>query len=290
MSKTIKELLTLGAKQLSDYGIENGAGDARTLLGHVLSMDRTRLFLAQSQPVSDPDAAAYEEMLRRREAGEPLQYITGEQDFMGLTFHVDPRVLIPRQDTEPMVEEALEYLAACDHREGPLRVLDICTGSGAIGLAIAKLADQVQVTCTDLSTEALAAAEANAKSLGLSDVRFLQGDLLAAVPEGETFHMILSNPPYIPSKVIGGLQVEIREHEPMLALDGGEDGLDPYRILIPQLADRLEDGGVAMLEIGDDQGPAVKALFAEQGRFCDICVKQDLAGRDRYVTARRNRP
>lgn len=288
-SMTIRELLRTGEEALCGAKMENAAAECAWILEEYLGLSRSMLLLKQGEPVPPAVQKRFEEAIGRRVSGEPLQYILGCTDFMGLPFHVDSRCLIPRQDTEPMVEHALALLETCEGSGGRIEVLDIGCGSGAIGLSLAKLYQggrKLHVTLVDISEGALAVTAKNAKTLDLSNVTLLQGNLLEPVSD-QKFDMILSNPPYIPSKVIEGLQIEIREHEPMLALDGGEDGLEIYRRLIPQISEHLLPGGHMFLEIGDDQREAVCALAEETCAFEEIHGETDLAGKDRCVYARK---
>ena len=220
----------------------------------------------------------YCELAEKRLARVPLQHLTGEQEFMGLPFRVTPDVLIPRQDTEHLVEEAL---ACCEGR----RVLDMCTGSGCIAISIARLGKPASVTGADISEAALAVAGDNAARLG-ADVAWVKSDMFAGI-DGE-FDVIVSNPPYIPPEQIEGLEPEVKDHEPRLALYGGEDGLDYYRTLVTEGAKHLrparngEEGGILIVEIGFDQGVSVPALFREAG-FTGVRVRKDYAGLDRVV-------
>ena len=215
--------------------------------------------------------------LRKRAEHVPLQYIVGETEFMGLKFKVNSSVLIPRQDTETLVEEALKVV-----RPG-MRVLDLCTGSGCIAISLAVKGGFESVTATDLSKEALKVAERNARTHQVP-IRFFQGDLFSALPQSEekTFDVITSNPPYIPTAVIATLEPEVREHEPMMALDGTEDGLKFYRQIAKEAGSWLKLGGSIYLEIGYDQGEAVSGLLKDAG-FTNVRVVKDLPGKDRVV-------
>ena len=220
----------------------------------------------------------YQELVSRRKQRIPLQHLTGEQEFMGLTFKVNEHVLIPRQDTEVLVEEALNYV-----RSG-MDILDVCTGSGCILLSVLKLGEKkcrgiLHGTGVDLSREALQVAEENAGRLQV-EATFLHSDLFAEV-QGQ-YDMILSNPPYIEKAVVETLEEEVRIHEPRMALDGGEDGLDFYRKITAESVQYLRKGGRLLFEIGYDQGEAVSALMKEH--FAEVRVIQDLAGLDRVVS------
>ena len=295
MSMRVKEILSIGENQLRECGIADAAIDSKELYCYMMHIDRNKLILEYQKTLPDAQCDEYFRLLDRRSDKEPLQYIVGTQDFMGLTFKTDPRALIPRQETEILVEKALEILEknTVDGKELPISpkknadVLDLGCGTGAIGLSIAKLSPNSRVTCSDISEEALSLAKENAASLGTS-VNFSCGSLMQPFSgrfRKKRFDMILSNPPYIASGVIPTLQREIWDHEPMLALDGGEDGLDIYRQLIPMLPDFLKKEGVVMFEIGHDQMEAVKDMFAVNGNFRGIMGFRDLAGRDRIVMA-----
>ena len=248
--------------------------DAEYLLAEVLGVSRLALLMDKGRELTEKEAAAFEGLLSRREKREPLQYILGSQSFMGFLFKTDPRALIPRNDTEALCEEALRHLAP-----GHL-ALDLCTGSGALAIAMQKLCPRARVTGTDISPQALSLARENAEALG-APVRFLQGDLFAPVAE-ERFHLIVSNPPYIPEGLRGRLQSEV-EKEPSLALFGGADGLDFYRRIAREAPPRLLPRGRLCLEIGDGQAEAVSALLAEA--FEEISTSKDLSGLPRVVSA-----
>ena len=296
MSMRVKEILQIGENQLRECGIEDAAIDSKELYCYMMGIERSKLILEYQKVLQDAQCMEYFKLLDRRSDKEPLQYIVGTQDFMGLTFRTDPRALIPRQETEILVERALEILHKNSLNGNPLpiapkknpEVLDIGCGTGAIGLSIAKLAPDARVTCSDVSKDALSLAKENASKLGAGSVKWACGSLLEPF-EGRffkrKFDMILSNPPYIASGVIPTLQKEITEHEPMLALDGGNDGLDVYRALIPKLPEHLKKEGVVLMEIGHDQMEAVCDFLAVNGNFIHIQGMQDLAGKDRIVMA-----
>lgn len=296
MSLPLKELISIGAKQLRDAGVADAEIDAKELYCFMQNMDRTALMLRWQEVLQDNQCEAYFDLIERRASRVPLQHITGRQEFMGLPFEVNDKVLIPRQDTETMVEDALELLD-----KGTLRrqeytgglgkgtdVLDLCCGSGAIGISIAKLAKGAHVTCSDLSKEALEVAQRNARLNDCKSVKFTESDMFDAFCGRlgkKKFNLIISNPPYIPPSVIEGLEPEVRDHEPMMALDGGEDGLDFYRIIAQQAPEHLKKGGVLMMEIGFDQKNAVKGLLQKTGRFEKIVGLTDLTGKDRIIVA-----
>ena len=248
--------------------------DAEYLLAEVLGISRLEILLNKRRELTGKEAAAFEALIARREGREPLQYILGNQSFMGFGIKTDSRALIPRFDTEALCEEALKYI-----RPGN-RVLDLCTGSGALAVAIKRLCPGAEVIASDISEDALSLAKENAERLG-ADVRFVQGDLFTPLAD-ERFHVIVSNPPYIPEHLRGRLQAEV-EREPALALFAGADGLDFYRRIAKEAPEHLSSGGRLCLEIGDGQGNAVKALLSEG--FDDIQVLNDLNGLPRVVSA-----
>ena len=252
---TVREILRDATARFERAGVPDAALDARLLLAHLMGTSQLALTLDGSREVSEETAEAFEAMAKRREAREPLQTITGEAAFMGMAFGVTSDVLIPRQDTEILCEEALRRVA---FRKAT--VLDVGTGSGALAVAISLLS-RAQVTAVDVSEAALTIARANAWRLG-ADIRFLLGDLYAPV-EGERFDMIVSNPPYIPRAQMAHLMPEVRR-EPVQALCGGEDGLDYYRFLTAGAPEHLTPGGCLLLEIGYDQKDAVEALLKER--------------------------
>ncbi len=250
--------------------------DAEYLLAEALYTSRLMMLIDKGRALTAAEESAFESMVARREKREPLQYILGSQSFMGFSFKTDPRALIPRNDTEALCEEALRHIRPGD------RVLDLCTGTGALGVAIQKLCPKALVTATDISADALALAKENAQSLE-ADVRFLQGDLFTPIGE-ETFSVIVSNPPYIPEGMRGSLQAEV-EKEPALALFAGSDGLVFYRRIAEEAPDHLLPHGWLCLEIGDGQGDAVAELL--RPRFEAIRVLPDLSGLPRVVSGMR---
>ena len=271
-AETLREAERRGAETLAAAGREEAAQTARLLLCHVLNFNFTDYVLAREDLLSPHDAARYEELLTRRASGVPLQYLTREQNFCGLSLYVDERVLIPRQDTECLVEEVLR-----DGARGAL--LDLCTGSGCIPLALLKHGNFSCALGADISAEALAVAETNRARTGLP-LLLRQSDLFSEIPE--RFDVITANPPYIESAEIESLSVEVRDYEPRLALDGAADGLAFYRRLAAESGAHLKPGGRLYLEIGMAQGAAVASLL-EAAAFSDIQIIRDLAGRDRIV-------
>jgi release factor glutamine methyltransferase len=259
--------------------------DAEALLLYILRRtdpERNRAWLITHGDDAAPDAERLRELVQRRLTGEPIQYITGETEFYGLPFRVTPAVLIPRPETEHLVEQALALAAAY----GAPRILDIGTGSGAIPVALAAHLPQAQITAVDISPAAIELAGRNAALNGVEHrIRFLKSDLLGAV-RGEQFDLILSNPPYVPEGDRPSLSVEVRDHEPSLALFAGRDGLDIYRRLIPEAFAALAQGGSVALEIGFGQSEAIASLLSSAG-FEHITFTPDLQGIARVASARR---
>ena len=276
MSLVVREILEIGQRQLEESHISDAKLDAKLLYCHLMNITTTQLILEYQRPLPDHLCDEYFALLDRRSSGEPLQYITGTQEFMGLEFHVNENVLIPRQDTEILVETALSFMKPED------RVLDMCTGSGCILLSLAALGNMRAGTGADISSEALAVADRNRQRHHLDQIELIQSDLFENV--SGHYDMILSNPPYIPTAEIDGLMREVRDHEPHLALDGSRDGLAFYRRIARQAGDYLVHDGMLLLEIGWNQAEEVCALLEEAG-FREIRVKQDLAGLDRVVYA-----
>ena len=287
---TLHEILTDAAVQLRAGGIMDPKRDAELLLLHVLDENRMYLFMHKNDKVEEETAARYKEIIDKRASGIPAQYIIGTQEFMGLEFEVNENVLIPRQDTETLVELAIE---TAKEMSPDLSILDMCCGSGAIAVSMAYFFPQAKVTACDLSDGALEMTGRNAERNGVADrVMVQKSDMFAVEIDGVMaplqgrYDMILSNPPYIESEVIGTLQTEVKDHEPMMALDGGADGLDFYRVLAEEAPGRLKENGVLIMEIGHDQGQSVLQLLEKTGRFTDIQVIKDLPGLDRVVFAR----
>ena len=275
---TYRECYEQGCRTLQAAGIEEAALDARLLLEAVCGTDRNDLLVHGEQPVMPQAEEKYLSWIRQRAEHIPLQQLTGEQGFMGLTFSVNEHVLIPRQDTEILVEEVLKEL-----HDG-MRVLDMCTGSGCILLSLLHYSNDCEGLGVDLSAEALEVAGRNVLKVLTPEkaehAHFLQSDLFEKV-EGK-FEIIVSNPPYIASAEVEKLMPEVRDHEPRMALDGTEDGLYFYRRIIEEAGKHLVSSGMLFFEIGYDQGQAVSELMRTEG-YCDVQVVQDYAGLDRVV-------
>jgi release factor glutamine methyltransferase len=261
-----------------EKGIPTPRLDAELLLAHVLGLERLQLYLRFDQPLTDKDLEALRPLVRRRGLREPLAYVLGTKGFHRLDLAVRPGVLVPRPDTETLVEAALEWIGTPTE---PVFVADVGAGTGAVGLAIAHTLPQVRVYETDLSPEALACTRENVATLQLGDrVAVLEGSLLDPIPARRPIDWVVSNPPYIPTRVIDTLEPEVAKHEPRLALDGGLDGLGPYRLLVPQARARARKG--LLVEVGHDQADAVGALFEAAG-FVDVRTWTDLGGHRRVV-------
>ena len=274
---TIREVLINIRERLQNAGIEDFEYESWVFLDWKLHIDRAEFYMNPNGDVKEELLAELESVLKQREQRVPLQYLMGECEFMGYDFYVDERVLIPRQDTECLVELAVESIRK---KSIKVKVLDLCTGSGCIGISVAKLCPDTEVTLADISDGALSVAKKNAQNLD-ADVTLIKGNLFENI-EGR-FDYILSNPPYIPSEVIEGLMPEVKEHEPRLALDGEADGLSFYRKIINEAPDYLNPDGRIYFEIGAEQGEDLTHLMNERG-FSEVKVHKDLAGLDRIVT------
>lgn len=268
------KLYQIGKEQLQKAGITDAELDARLLLEFICHTDRNALYAHGDQEIEDEKMHDFLQLIEKRAVHIPLQHLTGEQNFMGLDFLVNEHVLIPRQDTEILVEEIMR-----DLHDG-IRILDMCTGSGCILLSLLHYSNECSGVGVDVSEDALAVARQNADRLAEKQAVFIQSDLFEKV-EG-SFDLVVSNPPYIRSQEIAGLMPEVREHEPHLALDGKDDGLHFYREIIKEAMLHLKRGGQLFFEIGYDQGEAVQALLAANG-YTEIAVVKDYAGLDRVV-------
>lgn len=268
------KLYQIGKEQLQKAGITDAELDARLLLEFICHTDRNALYAHGDQEIEDEKMQDFLQLIEKRAVHIPLQHLTGEQNFMGLDFLVNEHVLIPRQDTEILVEEIMR-----DLHDG-IRILDMCTGSGCILLSLLHYSNDCSGVGVDVSEDALTVARQNADRLAEKQAVFIQSDLFERV-EG-SFDLIVSNPPYIRSQEIAGLMPEVREHEPHLALDGKDDGLHFYREIIKGAMPHLKRGGQLFFEIGYDQGEAVQALLAANG-YTEIAVVKDYAGLDRVV-------
>lgn len=269
------DLYAQGKCALEKADIAEAALDARLLLEYVCKTDRTALFAHPDREITGNEKECFEELIAKRSSHIPLQHLTGSQDFMGLEFIVNEHVLIPRQDTEILVEEVMR-----DLHDG-VHILDMCTGSGCILLSLLHYSNDTTGVGADLSEKALEVAKRNAEKLGLSArAEFVHSDLYRAI--GEKFDLIVSNPPYIRTEVIKTLMPEVRDHDPRMALDGTGDGLHFYREIIKESENHLKRGGRLFFEIGHDQAQAVVTLMGNHG-YKEIEIKKDYAGLDRVV-------
>lgn len=278
-SWTIGSLVTWAAADFRARGIESPRLDAELLVAHALEIDRMRVILDAGRPLEGAELATLRELVKRRRSFEPIAYLRGEREFYGLRFRVDKRVLVPRPDTETLVDAALARTA---HVSMSMRQLDLCTGSGCVAIAMARERPTSSVYASDVSRDALAVARDNALRLGAYNVAFFESDLFAAFA-GKRFDVITANPPYIATGEIAGLMPDVRDHEPRLALDGGADGLDLVRRIVNEAPDHLVPGGVLAMEIGAGEAPSTVALFEARG-FGDIRVHRDIARIERVVS------
>ena len=356
MSIIVREILAMAESALKEADCMDPKLDAERLFQYQYNLDNTGLFMMKPKMLDQKEAEKYFELVDFRLAGMPLQYITGSQEFMGLSFKVNENVLIPRQDTETLVETALDYMkqadigqdaeADSDHdnqeslgqnqdrgqtqdqrqtqnqgqtpnlvenqrqgragvhakktmkkknnkpkHKGEWKVLDLCCGSGAIGISLAhysvEAGKKIEVTASDVNQKAISVAIDNANKLKVEKhMNFVHGNLFQPFKKRflkQKFDLIVTNPPYIKSRVISTLQKEVKEHEPMLALDGGEDGLDFYKIIMLEAKDYLEKDGVLMMEIGHDQGGDIAEIFDRNDKYSNFKVVKDLAGHDRVA-------
>jgi release factor glutamine methyltransferase len=281
---TLFEVLKGSADVLKDHQVENPRLNAELLLAQCLGFSRETLYANLRREIQTEEKKALDELLRRRMAGEPLQYLLGHQEFWSVDLKVDPRVLIPRPETEVLVDQALSILATSSGRVP--RVLDIGTGSGAIVIALTNEFVEIFAVATDISQEALQVAKENARKVGVGQrIRFVRGDLLhpfRPLTDG-VFDLILSNPPYICRSDIEELTREVKDHEPRLALDGGEDGLDFYRRMSRQVPSYLRKGGWLLVEIGQGQGTEISTLLEQSGCFSAPELVRDLSGIERVI-------
>lgn len=277
----INKLLKIGVDMIKGREYGNPVLEATMVLENLLKVDRIYIYTHGKDKVDRETQEKFLELMELRSTGYPIQYILKEKEFMGLNFYVEEGVLIPRADTEILVEYILNYI---DDKYGDreIKLLDLGFGSGAIGLSIAYYKKQVKVYGVDNSQVAMKVARINRDRFKLDNVKLLYGDLFSQIGQEEKFHIIASNPPYIPKKEIEKLQTEVKDFEPKEALDGGEDGLDYYRKIIPQSKNYLKSQGLLIFEIGYDQGKVVEKLMLDAG-FKNINILQDLQGLDRVI-------
>lgn len=290
----IKELLKLGEKKIAECINDEYATpslDAMVMLMDVLNKDKIYILIHDDAEVSSENEEKYMKCINERIAGKPVQYIINKQEFMGLDFYVDERVLIPRADTEILVEKTLDICRA-RYKSDRIKILEIGTGSGAISISLAKLLPNANILSVDISIDAINVAEKNRENLVADNLSFCELDILGNADELKKyapFDVIVSNPPYIESKVIDTLQVEVKDNEPMLALDGGEDGLIFYRRIAEIGESILKEDGFIVLEIGFNQAEAIDNIFRTVGDdYYSLQVIKDLSGLDRTIVITRN--
>jgi release factor glutamine methyltransferase len=280
---TIREALLRASSFLREAGIKDPQFEAELLIRHCFGWDRTRFLTSLHEPMGDAELVKLQELCERRRRHEPLQYMFGQQEFFGRPFVVGPGVLIPRPETEILIEQVLLHSDRIWTSDTLLHVADIGTGSGAIAVTLACERPKWRVTTVDLSSEAIAIARENAERLG-ADVRFLQGDLVEPLLErSEQLDLLVSNPPYIPSADVDELDAEVRDYEPRLALDGGADGLDCYRRLCAALPRLLKEKALVAFEVGIYQAHDVAAMLEATGVIDEVEIVPDLAGIERVV-------
>jgi release factor glutamine methyltransferase len=281
---TIKALLNWTTEFLAKKGIENPRADAQILLAHVLKCKRVDLIVRYNEEPQEAERTRFRELIQRRVGGWPVAYLVGTRDFYLLTFDVSPEVLIPRPETETLVLEALSFLKPL---KSP-KILDLGTGSGCIAISIAHQKKDALVTAIDISPDAVTVAHRNAvKNDVAGRITFLNGDLFAPLKAGETFELIVSNPPYIAHAEFAALAPDVRDHEPRVALDGGYDGLAFYRRIAAEAGRLLKPGGRLLLEIGYTQELAVREILAGQSELDPGPVLKDMAGHARVISAKR---
>jgi release factor glutamine methyltransferase len=283
---TILQAIQRSASFLEDRHVESPRLQAEWMLARILAMPRLQLYLNFEKPLAEPALAALREMVVRRGKREPLQHILGSVSFCGIELAVGPQALIPRPETEILAEMAWTWLNRPSHVGRPT-VLDFGTGSGCLSVAIALKSTGAIVYALDTSRPALELARENARRHALNErINFLEDSGFSALPPEIAFDLVVSNPPYIPRAEIDQLEPEVRDHDPRLALDGGEDGLDFYRLIAAEASSRLRAGGRLMLEIGDGQGPAIGEILKDQ-KWIVESIGNDYTGRERFVTAAR---
>jgi release factor glutamine methyltransferase len=287
---TVRRLLEWTAPFFTRKGVDSPRLSAELLLAHVLSIPRIKLYTDYERPLDAKQLSAYRDLVRRASEEEPVAYLTGRAHFFNLEFEVSRDVLIPRPDTETLVENVIQLLRKEPGFENP-RILDLCTGSGCIAAAIAHNVKDATVTATDISAAAVAMAKKNVERLGLSGrVTIEQGDLFAplqSLVDRQPFHLIVANPPYIPTAQIPQLDRSVREYEPLAALDGGLDGLAIHRRIFADAPAHLLPGGRMYLEIAFDQADLARQVAGEHADFSEIRILKDQAGNDRVLAAKR---
>jgi release factor glutamine methyltransferase len=289
ISVTLRSVLKEAIGTLSSNRIEQARLEAELLLAHVLELRKEDIIVYPDRELTDPQEEKFQQLVERRCRKEPLAYILGHREFWSLEFKVNSKVLIPRPETEGVIERLLK-LAGNGEDEKPFRILDVGTGSGILAVVAALEFPTARVTAVDNSVDALEVARGNALLHQVADrIEFLKMNLMGDwnLPENNLYDTILSNPPYIPSKELEHLMPDVRDHEPRAALDGGPDGLACYRSIIANAFPYLKPGGYLIFEVGDDQSGPVKQDLQAHGKLGEIEIVQDLSGRDRVVSTRR---
>lgn len=277
----INELIKIGVDRIKGRLYSNPVLEATLLLSKLMKVDKVYIYTHGKEQVPEEIVEEYIKAIEKRSKGYPIQYIIKEKEFMGLDFYIEEGVLIPRPDTEVIVEYILAYIDK-NHPNENIKVLDIGIGSGAIGLSVAYYRKNTYVYGVDISPKALKVAEINRDRFKLTNVKLLESDLFEKIDKDEKFHIIASNPPYIPTETIDRLQEEVKNYEPRIALDGGREGMDFYRRIVPESKEYLNEKGLLILEIGYDQGKQVRDLMLKEG-FKDVKILKDLQGLDRAV-------
>lgn len=286
---TVGEILAATGELFRARGIQSPRLDAEVLLAHVLNVRRIDLYVDYSRPLNSEEIDSYRRLVARRLRNVPVAYLVGYKEFMGLKFSVNENVLIPRPETEHLVEAVSDYLKAHGFDQSSSAILDMCTGCGAIGISLAVAFDQATIVAADVSLPALRTAQANAAAHGVSD-RFhcVRSDMFDRLPVdklGGKFNVVVSNPPYLSEEDFRSLHPDVARSEPLIALDGGKDGLRFYRILADHSFGYLQPGGLLAMEIGASQAAQVMSMLKETGMYEDISVSRDFSGLDRVVTA-----
>ncbi len=277
---TIREVLSWTRGYFEGAGIVQPRLEAEILLAHALEVDRLHLYLSPDKPLSVEERSRFRTFVQRRRAGEPLQHLIGEVTFFGLRFRVSRDALIPRSETEELLDHTLRLAA----RDREIRCLDLGTGSGVIAVCLARYLPRAAVTAADVSAAAIDLARANATLNDVADrIEFVESDWFGSV--SGRFDLVVSNPPYVASGAVEGLAVEVRDHEPRVALDGGKDGTQAISTILADVGDHLLPGGRVLLEIGDGQGETVSREMATAG-LTDVRIDRDLSGRERFASAR----
>lgn len=286
---SLKEIIQLSKEYLEKHDVKSARLESELFLSHILKCDRLKLYLDFDKPVAESERDALREFLKRRASGEPTAYILNKKEFMALEFYVDNRVLIPRPDTEFVVEFAIDKIKNTFANKPQIDIIDIGVGSGAICVSLAHYLQNAKIIGIDKSPDALEVAKINAEKHNVADrILFKEGDLLNNI-EWE-FDVIISNPPYIKRSEIDNLQTEIKKHEPIIALDGGVDGLDFMSRIISSAAEHINPSGLLFIEIGYDQGQDVLNLFSQTSEYSHFEVMKDLAGNDRLAFGIRKNP